>query len=114
MKIHKLKEKVLVVLASYPETRNSDIALTIAIWRRYYPQAIVTSASGVEGVRLKDLYDLPREDNVKRVRAQIQNVEHRYLPTSWEVAKQRKINEDRWREAMGYPPLDKGVQPMGL
>ena len=114
MRIKNLKAKVLAVLESNPETRNSDIALTIELWRRYYPNTILIGTSGVEGVRLKDLYDLPREDNVKRVRAQIQNVEHLYLPTSWEVAKQRKINEDRLREAMGYPPRDKGVQPMPL
>lgn len=114
MRIRNLKANVLAILEAVPESRDSDIRLMIEVWRRYYPQRIKKGSTGEEGVWLKDLYDLPREDNVKRVRAQIQNVEHQFLPTSWSVAKQRKIEEDRWRVAMGYPPKDKGVQPIGL
>ena len=114
MRIKNLKAKVRTVLEAVPESRDSDIRLTMELWSRYFPQYIRNGASGEEWVWLKDLYDLPREDNVKRVRAQIQNVEHEFLPTSWEVAKQRRINEDRWREAMDYPPLDKGIQSMEI
>ena len=47
-----------------------------------------------------DLMDLPREDNVKRIRAVIQNKEHRLLPTSEEVLKQRGVNEKYWHLAL--------------
>lgn len=95
-----IKTMVLKVLESQPETRNSDIALMIAIWKLYYPKSIKIGKSGDEGIWLKDLHILPREDHVKRHRAKIQNEKHLYLPTDWAVAKQRKINEERWREAM--------------
>jgi len=54
-------------------------------------------------IELKNLFDLPREDNIKRIRATIQNYEGRYLPTSWEVAKKRGIEENKWRSFIGYP-----------
>ena len=98
--IHQLKTRVLKVLEEQPATRNSDIALTLAIWRKYYDGIIITAPSGVQGVKLEDLFRLPREDNVKRVRAHIQNDLGKFLPTSWEVAKQRKIEEATWRVYM--------------
>ena len=86
----------------FPETRNSDVTLTIAIWKEYFPERIKREmSSGADCVELKALYDLPREDGVKRYRAHFQNDLNLYLPTSLEVALQRKINEERWREAMG-------------
>ena len=63
-------------------------------------------------LRIKDLFDLPREDHISRVRRSIQ--EHAvkkvlsgypdfgiYLPTDINVAKQRKMNEINWREYLG-------------
>lgn len=97
---------VEATLRDVKATRDSDIALTIEIWKRYFPTKIQSLGSMMECVNLKDLYDLPREDNVKRIRANIQNVKKLYLPTSWEVAKQRKIEENEWRTAMGYPTIE--------
>lgn len=48
-------------------------------------------------VELGSIINLPREDNIKRIRAKIQNEEHKYLPTTLEVARQRKIAEEDWR-----------------
>lgn len=48
-------------------------------------------------VELGKIMELPREDNIKRIRAKIQNEEHKYLPTTLEVARQRKINEEDWK-----------------
>lgn len=61
-----------------------------------------------ECVLLEDLFDLPREDNVKRIRAKF-NEEGLYLPTSEEVAKRRNMNIPEWREAMGYA-VDKSTK----
>ncbi len=80
------------------EPRNSDIALTIAIWQQWY--SVGTNEDSV--VHLYRLFDLPREDNVKRLRAVLQNVEGKYLPTSWEVARKRGIEREKWEEALGY------------
>lgn len=91
------------VLKDMPEARNSDITLMCEVWQRFYPLKVKCGASGEKGVWLKDLYELPREDNIKRVRAQFQNDKGLYLPTEWRIAKQRGINEDEWRVSLGYP-----------
>lgn len=76
------------------ECRNSDIALTILIWRRWY--------NVQDAVQVGRLFDLPREDNVKRVRAVFQNTEHKYLPTDPAVLVKRGIEEAYWFDALGY------------
>lgn len=105
-----LKTMVEECLRNMPETRNSDIVLMLAIWRRYFPQRIRKGASGEEGVWLRDIIDLPREDNIKRVRAKF-NAEGKYYPTDWKVAKARGIKEDEWRTELGYPTKGQTVHP---
>lgn len=95
-----LKEKILWVLSEDEQSRNSDIRLTQMIWYRFHNDKIIKLDDGTAVVRLKDLFDLPREDNIKRVRAKIQNEENKFLPTSIEVRKQRKINERLWHDYM--------------
>ena len=94
-----------MVLEQHPDSRNSDIVLMIGIWSMFYPDKIHYPESGSRYVFINDLFDLPREDNISRLRRHFQNYLNLYLPTSLEVVKQRKINEEKWREAMGYPPL---------
>ena len=103
--IPKLTKMVEEILTEIPETRNSDIKLTIEIWKIYYPQYIKNRA-GEEVVSLRTLYDLPREDNIKRLRAFIQNTEGRLLPTTWEIAKQRGINKEIWESSIVLKKLD--------
>lgn len=100
--IKKLKEKVKFCLEKYPETRDSDITLTIKIWETYnYNKLLKREADGKTYVALDSLYDLPREDNIKRIRANFQT-KGLYLPTSLEVAKQRRINMDIWHKEMAF------------
>lgn len=101
--IKTLKKQVEHCLRQYPLTRNSDITLTIQIWRVFYPRHIYTGVGTDDMVKLGDLYHLPREDNVKRARAYIQNERKMYLPTDLKVALKRGILEDEWRVATGYP-----------
>lgn len=97
--IDSLKNQVLKILMKYPKTRDSDVRLMLTLWMIYYPSRIHKDSPDENSyVYLKDIMSLPREDNIKRVRAVIQNVENKYLPTSLEVVKQRKINEELWRE----------------
>lgn len=105
-----LKTMVEECLRNIPETRNSDIALMVAVWRRYYPQKIRRGSSGEEGVWIKDLYELPREDNVMRVRRKL-NSEGKYFPTDWKIAKARGIKEDEWRRELGYPSKANTARP---
>lgn len=99
----RLKTMVENVLRDIPESRNSDITLMIEVWKRYYPRYLKRAKTGEYGVYLPDLYELPREDNIKRARAQF-NASGKYYPTEYRVLKARKLNEDRWRKENGYPP----------
>lgn len=98
--ISTLKEQVEQCLKEVPETRNSDITLMIAVWSQFWPQRISPELT----VRLMSLYDLPREDNIKRIRAKF-NAEGKYWPTDLKIAKARGIQEDEWRVALGYPSV---------
>lgn len=106
-----LKQQIENILRDDPRTRNSDIALTIEVWKRYYREKIgFLDRPAVPAIALESLYDLPREDNVKRIRAKF-NAEGKYWPTDLAVAKGRGILEDKWREAMGYPKVEETKHP---
>jgi len=101
-----LKAQVEQMLINYPEARDSDITLMILLWRQYFPSQIFRFQNGTEYVAVNSLYDLPREDNIKRIRAKFQNDEGKYLPTKLEIALKRGIKENEWRSFMGYPQPD--------
>jgi hypothetical protein len=102
--IKSLKKMVEEGLRECEDCRNSDIKLTNWIWVNFYPDVLTKTSLGDYAVRLLDLYDLPREDNVKRIRAVFQNEKNMYLPTDEKVRKQRKINEEQWRLFLGFNP----------
>ena len=99
-----LKIMVTKTLEAIEQTRNDDILLTTEIWKRYYPEHLRIDALGNQFVYLRSLTLLPREDNVKRIRAKLQNEENKFLPTDEKVREQRKISEEQWREYLGYKP----------
>lgn len=101
-KIKDLDKKVRATLRDDEKSRNSDIRLTQLIWWNYY-QGYVKIVDGEPYVNMKNLFDLPREDNIKRIRAKIQNEEKLYLPTDPAVAKKRGWKEDEWRTYLGKP-----------
>lgn len=98
--IKNLDKKVRAVLKEDEKSRNSDIRLTQMLWWKYYPHKL-KKIDGVICVALKDLFELPREDNIKRIRAKIQNEERRFLPTDPVIAKKRGWKKDEWREYLG-------------
>lgn len=104
-----VKAMVEEVLRNEPETRNSDVLLTRKVWERFFPQRIIETVRG-PAVLLASLNDLPREDNVKRVRAKF-NQEGKYYPTDWKVAKGRGMEENEWRAALGYPTKYRTIRP---
>jgi hypothetical protein len=110
----KLRDMVESVLKDVEKSRNSDILLTIEIWKRYYPDHVLTTSKGINtGLFLESLYVLPREDNVKRIRAKIQNEENKYLPTMESVRKKRKISEDAWYDYLGYARRNPNQSELG-
>lgn len=97
-----LETHIRAVLATDEQSRNSDIRLTQVIWWKYHRQHLKV-VDGKVYVDVNRMYELPREDNIKRIRAKIQNELHEYLPTSAEVAKKRHWNIEEWRSYLGYP-----------
>lgn len=95
---NELKAQIEYCLEHFPDTRDSDTTLTIQLWKKYYPQRVKQGKDGELGIYFKDLYDLPKMYNIKRIRAKIQNEEGKWLPNSWEVAKQRKISAIQWKD----------------
>lgn len=104
------KQQVEKILGDYPAARNSDITLTIEIWKRFYPEKVSNGT-----VALSALYDLPREDSVKRIRAKFQQEAMErieagrpgkddwiYLPSDPKIAEQRGIMAAQWQKALGY------------
>lgn len=99
-KMWKLTEQILFILDKLPDTRNDDVLLTTEIWKEFYGEMIYDLKTDSPFILLSDLWNLPREDHIKRIRAKIQNDEKRFLPTSWEVAKKQQINQWVWELAM--------------
>lgn len=97
MRLKTLKGQVEYCLSNYKGTRDNDIVLMIRIWKDFYSDYIKD-----DKINLSALYELPREDNIKRIRANLQNVEKKYLPNSLEIALKRGIREEDWREFLGY------------
>ena len=98
-----LKSQVEYVLDQDPESRNSDIRLMHKIWQKFYPKMLV-QFQGKIYICFENMYDVPREDNIKRIRAKFQNELGKYPPTRLEIALKRGIKEDQWRIFMGYAP----------
>jgi len=98
----KLKDQILHCLEVYPETRNSDITLMIRIWQTFTNKVIYSKKTKEHYIKVKDLYDLPREDWVKRIRAKIQNENNLFLPTDPEVIKARKKNQKKWLRQLNF------------
>lgn len=104
-RINTLETQVLAVLAKDEASRNSDIRLTKVLWYTYH-RSHFKEIDGKWYVGVDSLNVLPREDNIKRVRAKIQNEKHLFLPTDPAVAEKRNWNMDAWREYLGYPTGD--------
>lgn len=97
-----LEKQIRHILATDEKSRNSDIRLTQMIWWNYYRKDLLETNNKVY-VDISALYHLPREDNIKRIRAKIQNDLKEFLPTDPKIAKKRGWQEDEWRKFLGYP-----------
>lgn len=90
----KVKTIVEEVLASDVRARNDDKWLTYQVMRRFTNIYIP----------FEDFNKLPSFETVKRTRAHIQNVEHRYPPTLASVVKkrqQRAVDVAAWSRTGG-------------
>lgn len=101
MKKGLLEQQIRHTLSIDEKSRNSDIRLTQMIWWHHYRNRM-KMIDGKVYVNVADLFELPREDNIKRIRAKIQNVNKEFLPTDPAIAKKRGWQEDEWRKFLGY------------
>ncbi len=103
-KLDTLKKQIEYILEGSEKARNSDKWLTWRVWTKFY---------GFNGSLTWEKFEsLPDEDDIKRIRAKIQNDEKKYLPTEWSVAKKRKWNKERWELFLGYTLMDNGQYKM--
>jgi len=89
-----LRSKVGYILSHYPEARDSDVALAHRLWETFYPEYI-----DGDSVRLDDMYALPRQNSIIRVRQKIQN-EYGLFQASAEVADARRALRDDTKAEM--------------
>lgn len=97
MKRHQaLKDMVRDSLRDDEQSRNSDIRLFNYLLVNRFGHFLFKDADGDYAIKLKALYDVPSQDNVKRARAVIQNGDHEYLPTTDDIRRKRQISESDW------------------
>ena len=97
MKRHQaLKSIVRDALRDDEQSRNSDIRLFNYILVNRFSHFLLKDSNGDYVIKLKSLYDVPSQDNIKRARAVIQNGDHEYLPTTDEIRRKRQISESDW------------------
>ena len=90
-----LSDMVHRVLKYIPETRNSDVLLTSWIWKKFFPDKVNNDM-----VNIHDLFVLPREDDIKRLRAKIQNELKLFLPTDFKVVERRRWKRKNWETSI--------------
>ncbi len=100
---------VLRLLESNERCRNDDQYLVCKVWMVNHPQKFHFLHMLPDGkfdesrpsVELKYIVDIfENMETISRVRRDIQNTLGLFPPTSWHVAKGRRIKEDIWRENM--------------
>lgn len=97
MKRHKaLKDMVRSALRDDEQSRNSDIRLFNYLLVNRFGHFLFKDADGDYCIKLRALYEVPSQDNVKRARAVIQNGDHEYLPTTDAIRRKRQISENDW------------------
>ena len=98
-----LEHKIIYCLKFFPYTRNSDMDLTVEIWKNF-EESNLKIIDGDYYLKLSNLKEVSREDNIKRIRAKIQNEERLFLPTDISILIERARLSKAWRELLGYAP----------
>ncbi len=89
-----LKAQVEGILKDHPKTRDNDRYL-FSVYCYLYHKDLLKFIEGEWIMPLKNFVKTANPYNVTRMRQKIQE-ENNYLPTTWEVAKKRKINQEIW------------------
>jgi len=89
-------ELVLELLRTDTRARNDDKYLTFRVLQRILKQSDYRLSFS-----LTDLAKLPAFETIKRVRAKIQNVDKKFLPTTRDARIKRHIREEDFRAWAG-------------
>lgn len=100
-----ITKAVATVLENDPESRNDDRRLTFKVLQQLQGD----SSSKIFVLKLRELYKLPAFTTIARVRAVLQNELSKYLPTSPEVRKKRRISEETWLNYITGTPVFPGI-----
>lgn len=115
-----MKQKVEYILEMDPKSRNSDIRLFSKLLEELTPFRIINVEKIIKKLKAKEIFftldleqnlkdltliieenllripnlqEIPHFETIRRVRQKIQNEDERFLPTSEEVARKRRIRE---------------------
>jgi Protein of unknown function (DUF3800) len=89
-----MKTKVAGMLNLYPDTRNSDVALSLKYWETFQPEIY-----NPHGIHPRDLFKLERLHYIVRARAKIQN-EYGLFQADDKIRGHRKGREEEMHEAV--------------
>lgn len=91
-----LRGRVEYVLARNEQARDSDIQLTVAVWRTFYYHKIKD-----DWVHLTDVLQLPREDQISRIRRKLQEEGH-FRGTNYVERRRKEAAEDAREHSAPY------------
>lgn len=94
-----LKQRVEHILKHFPYTRDNDTKLILRLYEEYYFLSQTLTAH-----KLFEIMEYDAPDDIVRFRRHIQNKEYKYLPTTEEIMRKRRMNIDKCREVLGYAP----------
>ena len=102
--INNLKTKVEYCLQNYPETRDNDITLFIKLIKSYPCYNVFLNPgenfiSDESTIKLKDLYELPKQEDVARIRRKF-NQQGKYKTENEEIIRLRQEAEKEWYNKM--------------
>ena len=99
IKLYSTYKVVKEILTTKPETRNRDALLYIEVARHVQETHGTDILHKPFGLVLMNLqaYDLPTFETVRRARQKLQN-EYKELMSDTDVAAQREVNEEEYRQ----------------
>lgn len=100
-----LRDKVAWILNHHPETRNSDVSLTLKFWETFE-----SDIYNGQVIKPDDLYKLTRQTSIARERARIQNIYQLFQADSEIRERRGKLSEEEKEKAVedkpkGWPTL---------
>tara|TARA_R100001086_G_scaffold118472_2_gene60888 strand:- start:1487 stop:1819 length:333 start_codon:yes stop_codon:yes gene_type:complete len=92
------KERVALILKEHEAARNNDGTLMAYYIDRFHSDLVHKAEKLGKVIPLSNMKYLPPFESIRRVRAIIQNVDGKYLPTDEKVIKARRIKEANMRD----------------